>query len=161
MAQRDDTRERTPVDPVVVPRWVQMVLLPLVLLGAYGLLRAAGPIALLLLVSSLIALLLNPFVSLLRRARFPRGIAVATVALSVIMVVTGIGVLVANPIADQVSALQRNVPDLVRNANAELDDFQAWLDRKEIDVQVKEPGQSALGFSGRAVRARAVVSFLA
>ncbi|HEX8105275.1 MAG TPA: AI-2E family transporter [Solirubrobacteraceae bacterium] len=138
-----------PVAPVVVPRWVQLVLLPLAILGAYGLIRAAGPIALLFIVSSLIALLLNPFVTLLRRARFPRGLAVLTVVLSLLLVVGGIGTLLANPIADQVSALQRNVPELVRNANSELADLQDWLDKKGVDIQVKEPGESALQTLGQ------------
>ena len=61
-----------------------------------------------------------------------------------ILVVVGIGFLLANPVADQVSAFQRNVPGIVDDANASLADFQAWLDRNGIDVQVKEEGQTAL-----------------
>ena len=139
-----------PQAPVVVPRWVQLVLLPLAIVGSYALLRASGPIALLFIVASLIALLLNPFVGVLQHgAHFPRGLAVMTVVLSLLLVVAGIGTLLANPIADQVSSLQRNVPELVDNANAELADLQEWLDRKGIDVQVKEPGQSALQTVGK------------
>src|SRR5687767_5677325 len=51
-----------PVPPVVVPRWIQAVVLPLAILGAYLLLRAAGPVALIFIVAALVALLLNPFV---------------------------------------------------------------------------------------------------
>src|SRR5919109_2853570 len=61
---------------VVVPRWVQLVMLPLAVLGAWALLRAAGAVLLLFLIAGILALLLNPFVGLLRRARFPRGLAV-------------------------------------------------------------------------------------
>src|SRR5690349_6436733 len=71
--------EATPVRPVVVPRWIQLVVLPLVILGAWALLRAAGPITLLFVVAGLIALLLNPFVALLQRRRVPRGLAVLIV----------------------------------------------------------------------------------
>src|SRR4051794_16000847 len=63
------------VAPVVVPRWIQLVVLPLALLGAWAVARAAGPVLLLFIIASLIALLLNPFVELLRRAHFPRGAA--------------------------------------------------------------------------------------
>src|SRR5687768_7495847 len=56
----------SPAPPVVVPRWIQLVVLPLAILGAWALVRAAGPITLLFVVAALIALLLNPFVSLLR-----------------------------------------------------------------------------------------------
>src|SRR3954453_20145438 len=62
------------VAPVVLPRWVQLVLLPLAILGAVALMRAAGPVLLVFIVAGLIALLLNPFVSLLRRLGFPRGL---------------------------------------------------------------------------------------
>ena len=136
------------VEPVVLPRWVQLVLLPLAILGVVAILRAAGPIVLLFIVAGLIALLLNPFVALLRRARFPRGLAVLTVMACVLLVVTAIGFLLSNPVADQVSAFQRNVPGIVDDANASMADFQDWLDRNGVDVQVKEEGQTALATLG-------------
>src|ERR671922_137942 len=43
---------------VVVPRWVQLVMLPLAVLGAWALLRAAGAVVLLFVVAALVALLL-------------------------------------------------------------------------------------------------------
>src|SRR5207302_11046736 len=63
----------TAVPPVVVPRWIQLVLLPLALLGLWALVRAAGPIVLILIVASVIALILNPLVKVLERRRLPRG----------------------------------------------------------------------------------------
>ena len=132
------------VGPVVLPRWVQLVLLPLAILGVVAIMRAAGPVLLLFIVAGLIALLLNPFVTVLRRLRFPRGLAVLAVMLCVVLFVVGIGFLLANPVADQVSAFQRNVPGIVDDANESLADFQAWLDRNGIDVQVKEEGSTAL-----------------
>jgi len=137
------------VEPVLLPRWVQLVLLPLAILGVVAVFRAAGAIVLLFIVAGLIALLLNPFVSILRRARFPRGVAVMTVMATVVLVVVGIGFLLANPVADQVSAFQRNVPGIVDDANASLADFQDWLDRNGIDVRVKEEGSTALQTLGR------------
>lgn len=138
-----DTPPPARMEPVLLPRWVQLVLLPLALLGAVAILRAAGPIVLLFIVAGLIALLLNPFVSLLRRARFPRGLAVLTVMVCVVLVVTAIGFLLSNPISDQVSAFQRNVPGIVDDANASLADFQTWLDRNGVEVRVQEEGQTA------------------
>ena len=144
-----DTPPPARVEPVLLPRWVQLVLLPLAILGVVAILRAAGAIVLLFIVAGLIALLLNPFVALLRRARFPRGVAVMTVMATVVLVVVGIGFLLANPVADQVSAFQRNVPGIVDDANASLADFQDWLDRNGIDVRVKEEGSTALQTLGR------------
>src|SRR4051812_30479338 len=137
------------VAPVVLPRWVQLVLLPLAILGVVAIMRAAGAVLLLFIVAGLIALLLNPFVRLLRRARFPRGLAVLAVMGCGIAFVVGIGVLLANPVADQVSSFQRTVPGIVDDANATLADFQDWLDRNGIDVQVKDEGQTALQTLGK------------
>src|SRR5918998_5622579 len=134
---------------VIVPRWVQLVMLPLAVLGAWALLRAAGPVVLLFLIAAILALLLNPFVSLLRRAGFPRGAAVLVVMLGVVCVLAGLGVLIANPVADQVSAFRSNVPDIIDDANASLDDLQAWLDDNGVGLQVTEEGQSALGTLGQ------------
>jgi putative heme transporter len=134
---------------LVVPRWVQLVSLPLAVVGLYVVLRAAGPVLLLFIIGALIALLLNPLVMVLRRARVPRGLAVLIVMLSMVCLVTGIGVLLANPLADQVSAFRDNVPELVDDANATLADVQSWLDRNGIDVQIADEGQSALGSLGR------------
>jgi predicted PurR-regulated permease PerM len=138
------------VAPVVVPRWVQLVLLPLAILGVVAIARAAGAVLLLFIVAGLIALLLNPFVALLRRRLgFPRGVAVLCVMTCVVAFVVGIGVLLANPVADQVSSFQRNVPGIVDDANATLADFQSWLDRNGIDIQVKGEGQTALQTLGK------------
>jgi predicted PurR-regulated permease PerM len=133
---------------VVVPRWIQLVLLPLAILGAWALVRASGSVALIFIIAGLIALLLNPFVSMLRRARFPRGLAVLTVYIGLLVCMGGLGVLLANPVADQVSAFRDNVPDIIDDANHSLDDVQRWLDDNGIDLQVKEPGQSALSTIG-------------
>jgi predicted PurR-regulated permease PerM len=129
---------------LAVPRWVQLVMLPLAVLGAWALVRAAGPVVLLFTIAGLVALLLNPFVALLRRRGLPRGLSVLIVMLCVVAVLIGVGILLSNPVSDQVSAFRSNVPDLVDDANASLDDLQAWLDRNGIDVQIAEEGEPAL-----------------
>ena len=59
-----------------------------------------------------------------------------------------LGVLLADPVANQVSAFRDNVPKIVDDANASLADFQDWLDRNGIDLQVSEPGQTAVDSLG-------------
>src|SRR3954451_2449328 len=98
------------VSPVVVPRWVELVLLPLAIVGAYGLLRAAGPVLLLFVIAGLAALLLNPIVAFVQRARIPRGAAVGIVIVTLLAGLVGLGFLLANPIADQVQNFQHAVP---------------------------------------------------
>jgi predicted PurR-regulated permease PerM len=136
--------------PVVVPRWIQLVVLPLGLLALYALARAAQTVVLVFLVATVIALILNPLVKRLQRAfgkralRLPRGSAVAGVYAGFAVVLVAAAVLLANPVTDQVQSLQKDVPGLVDSANASLDDLQDWLDDRGIDVQVKEQGESAL-----------------
>ena len=134
---------------VAVPRWVQLVMLPLAVLGAVAVLEAAGRVLLLFIIAAIVALLLNPFVGLLRRAGFPRGLAVLVVMLCVVAIVTAIGFLLANPVADQVDAFRDNVPEIVDDANASLADVQQWLDDNGVNVQIADEGQTALGTLGQ------------
>src|ERR1700742_1863421 len=91
------------VPPVVIPRWVQLVLLPLGLLGLWALARAAGTVFLVLVVASVVALILNPVVRMLERIKVPRGLAIAAVYLSWVAVIVGIGVALSEPVSNQVS----------------------------------------------------------
>jgi putative heme transporter len=134
---------------VPVPRWVQLVALPLAVLFIWTILRAAGPVLLLFIIGALVALLLNPFVMVLRRAGVPRGIAVLIVMLAVISVLVVIGFALSNPIADQVSTFRDNVPQYIDDANTTLADVQEWLDDNGIDIQIADEGQTALGTLGR------------
>jgi predicted PurR-regulated permease PerM len=142
-APPDPAARPEPVPPVVVPRWIQAVVLPLAIVGGFLLLKAAGPVTLIFIVAGLIALLLNPFVAMLQRARFPRGVAVLCVYLTLIVVVGGIGALLANPVGDQVSRFSDTVPGIVDDANAELADLQQWVDEQGIDVEVARQGETA------------------
>ncbi|HWT23877.1 MAG TPA: AI-2E family transporter, partial [Solirubrobacteraceae bacterium] len=142
-----------PAEPVVVPRWIQLVVLPLAILGAWALVRSAGPITLLFVVAALIALLLNPFVALLQRRRVPRGLAVLLVYLVLIVGLVGLGIVLAGPIGDQASSFGRSVPGIVDDANAELASLQRWLDERGVDVEVQAQGRTALATLGERVSA--------
>ncbi|MEP6952957.1 MAG: AI-2E family transporter [Solirubrobacteraceae bacterium] len=131
-------------NPAVIPRWVQLVALPLVVLGLYVVLRASGPVVLLFITAAVIALILTPVVGLLHRAHLPRGLAIAAVYLGFIGVLGLAGFLLSSPISDQVSTLQKDVPSIVDSANQRLADVQDYFDRKGINVEIKKQGQSAL-----------------
>jgi predicted PurR-regulated permease PerM len=134
---------------IPVPRWVQLVMLPLAVLGLWAVLDAAGAVLLLFIIGAIVALLLNPFVGILRRLHVPRGIAVLIVMGALVAVVASIGFLLANPIADQVTTFRDNVPDYIDDANTTLADVQEWLDENGINVQIAEEGQTALGTLGQ------------
>jgi predicted PurR-regulated permease PerM len=133
-----------PVPPVVVPRWIQLVALPLALLALWALARAAGTVLLILLAASTVALILNPLVKMLVRRGLPRGLAIFVLYLGVFAFVGGLGVVLANPVSTQVSRLERDVPQYVTQANHSLASLQRWLDARGIHVQIQRQGQTAL-----------------
>ncbi len=128
----------------VVPRWVQLVLLPLILLGLWALARAAGPVLLILVSASLIAAILNPLVKTIERRWIPHGVAILLVYLGGLAALGGLGVLLSNPISTQIGHFQKNVPQIVRSANRDLRNVQNWLDSHGVKVQIEKQGQTAL-----------------
>jgi predicted PurR-regulated permease PerM len=133
-----------PLPPVVVPRWIQLVVLPLALLALWALARAAGTVVLILLAASTIALILNPPVRMLANRGLPRGLAILAVFLIGVAFIGGVGVLLANPISAQISHLNADIPHFINQANRTLASLQRWLDRRGIHVQIQQQGQTAL-----------------
>jgi predicted PurR-regulated permease PerM len=138
--------EPRPEEPprVVVPRWVQLVLLPLALLALWALARAAGKVLVIFVVAAVIALILNPAVAFLQRGRLPRGLAVLTVYLAFFLTLAGIGFLLANPISHQVQSFTHNLPTLVSEANESLANFEHWLHRRGVHFKFIKQGKTAL-----------------
>src|SRR5205807_1857740 len=147
--------------PVVVPRWVQLVLLPIALLALWALARAAGPVLLILVAASTVALILNPLVKILERRRLSRGLAILVVYVSGFSALAGVGVLLSSPISTQVSHLARDVPRFIHTANHDLTNLQNWLNSQGIHVQIQKQGQTALGTLEKNVLKRSsdIVSF--
>jgi len=132
------------VAPVVVPRWVQLVLLPLCIIAAYIVARAAGTVLIIFVVAAVIALILNPIVSFVQRGSLPRTAAVVAVYLAFFTILVGVGFLLAGPVAEQARSFQRDVPNLIDQANGSLHDAQVFFDDKGIDVQIERQGETAL-----------------
>jgi predicted PurR-regulated permease PerM len=149
-----------PVQRVVIRRWVQLVLLPLALLGLWALARAAGTIFLVIVIACLVALILAPPVRMLERV-MPRGLAILAVYLGLLAVVVGIGFLLASPISNQIDHFERHLPALIRDANRDLTNLQTFLNQHGIKVHLKKQGQSALQTLQKDVlkRSGAIVSF--
>jgi len=142
-AETPSTRPNS-VPPVVVPKWVQLVLLPLSLLGLWALARAAGPVVLILIAASTGALILNPMVKVLERSGVRRGLAILLVYLGLVAFLGGLGVLLANPVSTQVNRFAAAVPGFIKRANHDLANFQHFLNRNGIHVQIQRQGQTAL-----------------
>jgi predicted PurR-regulated permease PerM len=129
--------------PVIIPRWVQLVLLPIALLGLWALARAAGTVLLVLIVAGVVALILARPVRFLSN-KMPRGLAILLVYVGCFAVVALIGYLLVNPITSQVSHFERNFPSIVDSANHQLANVQDWLNRHGINIHIKQQGQTAL-----------------
>jgi putative heme transporter len=129
----------------VVPRWVQLVVLPLAIVAAWLLARAAGKVLLLFIVASIIGLILNPVVEALQRhVRMPRGLGVLTVYLGFFLTLAGIGLLLANPVSNQVDAFAHHVPKLAREAEHALAGIQKTLNGAGLHVKLIGQGKTAL-----------------
>jgi predicted PurR-regulated permease PerM len=132
------------VEPVVVPRWMQVIAVAGALWVLVSLARGAGTVLLIFVVAGVVALIVNPAVSLLQRARLPRGVAIVVVFMAFLAVIATVVGLLVRPVSTQVTALQRDLPELIESANRSLARLQVWLDGHGIGVQVKRPGQTAL-----------------
>jgi predicted PurR-regulated permease PerM len=148
MAEPDDIPPAAPPPPpgapVVVPRWVQLVTLPLGVLALYAVAQAAGIVLLLFIVAGVIALILNPVVEFVQRAHLPRTLAVIAVYLAFFTMLPAFGFLLAGPIGDQATSFANDVPGLIDDTSATLDDVQGFFDDKGINVQIKGQTDSAL-----------------
>lgn len=149
--ERELTHEEASAPPaapapprVLVPRWVQLVTLPLALLALWALARAAGKVLIVFIVAGLIALMLNPAVAFLQRSRLPRGLAVLAVYLAFFLTLAALGFLLANPIFHQVQSFAHNLPALVHEANELLEEVQHWLNQHGVHVKFGKQGKTAL-----------------
>ena len=154
MSEPTDTEDQPPeppatarqaVAPVVVPRWIQLVTVPLAALALYAVAKAAGIVLLLFITAAIIALILAPLVSIVQRARVPRGLAIFVVLAGFLLTLAAAGAVLANPIAEQFSAFRADVPSIVDSANGTLADVQEEFDRRGIDIEIKRQGETALG----------------
>ena len=132
-------------EPVVVPRWIQLVALPLLLLLGFAVIKAAGPVVLLFVTAAVIALILNPLVAGLQRAppAARRGDRRAsTWASSPRWSRPACCWPTRSPTRSRRCATtSRRSSD---SANERLADVQDYFDRKGINVEIKKQGQTAL-----------------
>ncbi|HEY2309647.1 MAG TPA: AI-2E family transporter [Gaiellaceae bacterium] len=149
--------ERTPPPAPVtieVPRWTQLVLLPLTLLLIWAVAGAVRHVLFLFIVALLIALLLNPLVRGLGRARIPRGPAVAFVYLAFAAIVALAILALATVVVQQTRSASHRVDNYFTadsghppqtGAEQDLARFQGWLDRHHLSsVHVEHQGRKFL-----------------
>jgi putative heme transporter len=139
---------------MVVPRWIQLVGLPLLLVGLWVVAGAVRHVVFLFLVSALIALLLNPLVRGLGRVWIPRGFAVAIVYLTFAAVVALVGIALATVVVNQTKSASDRVDTYFTvdrgqpprtDAERDVDRLQSWLDTHGLErVQIRKQGHDFL-----------------
>jgi predicted PurR-regulated permease PerM len=132
---------------IEIPRWIQLVGLPLLLVLLWIVAGAVRHVVFLFLVALLIALLLNQVVRAVQRVRVPRGFAVAIVylvfTLALIAAIGAIGTVVVNETKTAAERLDSYFTDVNGrtgqvDADRDVDRLQHWLDTHRlggIDIQ--------------------------
>ena len=143
---------------IEIPRWAQLVLLPLVLLLLWTVAGTVRHVLFLFLVALLIALLLNPLVRGLGRAKIPRGPAVGLVYLAFAAVVALAILALATVVVQQTRSAAHRVDHYFTTesghpsrtgAEHDLARFQLWLDHHHLSgVHVQRQGEKFLNQVG-------------
>lgn len=143
---------------IEIPRWVQLVGLPLLLLLAWAVAGAVRHVVFVFLVALLIALLLNPLVRAFERVWFPRGLAVAIVYLTFAAVLALAILALGTVVVQQTRHASNRVDDYFTvhsgrlhetGAAQDLRHFQRWLDTHHLKrVRVEKQGQKFLDSVG-------------
>jgi predicted PurR-regulated permease PerM len=136
-----------------IPRWVQLVGLPLAIIGAWQLVSAVDHAVFVFIVAALIAILLNPMVRAFCSLRIPRPVAVFLVYGLFAVALSGIAVVAATVLTDQVRASASVVQDEfepgpgtnITPADEKVDRIQSWLDDHGLSsVDVRKLGDDAI-----------------
>jgi predicted PurR-regulated permease PerM len=139
-----------PGPTIQIPRWIQLVGLPVLAVLAYLLASTLGHALFLFLTASVIAFLLNPLVRLLEGVRVPRGLGVAIVYLTFAAAVVVIVVALATVVVDQTRSAAERIDDYVTEedgrtgltgAERDLDRLEGWLRDRGIDVELDRPSE--------------------
>jgi predicted PurR-regulated permease PerM len=135
---------------IEVPRWIQLVGLPLVALLAWVLLNRAGQVVFLFLVAALVALLLDPLVRALQRVRVPRGGAVGLVYLALAAALAIIVFGIATVVVSQTTRAANRFNDYFTHghgkagqtsADRDVDRLQHWLNTHHLrSIKVQKRG---------------------
>jgi predicted PurR-regulated permease PerM len=139
---------------IEIPRWIQLVGLPLLLVLAWVIAGAVRHAIFLFMVAALIALLLNPIVRAFGKVWVPRGIAVAFVYLTFAAAVAVVILALATVVVKQTRSATHRVDAYFTTesgrppqtgAQRDLDRFQHWLNTHHLQrINVDKQGREFL-----------------
>jgi predicted PurR-regulated permease PerM len=125
---------------IEIPRWIQLVGLPILLLLLWVVAGAVRHVVFLFLVAFLVALLLSPLVRLVQRVRLPRGFAVALVYLVfAVLLIAAIGALGTVLVSETKTAAKR-VDSYFTDVNGQTSQVAADRDVDRLQVWLNDHG---------------------
>jgi predicted PurR-regulated permease PerM len=137
---------------IVVPRWIQLVGLPLLLVLAWLVASAAAHVIFLFLIAGLVALLLDPIVRALQRMRLPRGLSVALVYLTFLAALVLIIAAIATAVVGQTKTAANRFNDYFTHrhgstgqtsADRDVDRLQVWLNTHHLrSIKIRKSGHN-------------------
>ena len=135
---------------IQIPRWIQLVGLPILALIALLIVGKVFHAVFLFLVAALIALLLNPLVRSLERLRIPRGFSIAIVYLSFAAALVAVVIAVSVIVIDRTQSAGNRIDNYLTTESGrpqqtgferDVDRLQVWLDTHHLErVDVKKQG---------------------
>ena len=136
---------------ILIPRWIQLVGLPVLALIAILLLGKVFHVVFLFLVAGLIALLLDPLVRALEHLRIPRGFSIAIVYLSFAAALVVVAIAIGVIVSDQTQSAANRIDAYLTSEDGQssqtgfeqdVDRFQIWLDTHHLErVDIRKQGQ--------------------
>jgi predicted PurR-regulated permease PerM len=132
---------------IEVPRWIQLVGLPVLVVLAFLLAGTLGHVLFLFLTASVIAFMLNPLVRDVTRLKVPRALSVTFVYALFAATVTALLIAIGVVAFDQARNAGERIDDYVSSegeggqtsAERDIDGLQAWLDDHGLErIRVRE-----------------------
>ena len=144
-----------PGPTIQVPRWIQLVVLPVLLLVVFLLARTLGHVLFLFLTASVIAFTLNPLVRDLTRLKVPRAPAVLIVYTIFAAVVSALLIAIGSVAFDQSRNAADRIDEYVTEEQAstgqtaaeeDIDRLQLWLDDHGLErVRIRKQVNDWIG----------------
>jgi predicted PurR-regulated permease PerM len=122
---------------ITIPRWAQFLLIPVAIFLALYFGRAASHAVFVFLISTIVALFLNPVVLAMGRIKCPRWLAVPLVYLVFIAVVVVLFVFFGPTLIRQFQRLFEAIPGWLDSLNNLLADLEGWLATHNLDVNLR------------------------
>ena len=136
-----------PGPTIQIPRWIQLVGLPVLLVLAFLLAGTLGHVLFLFLTAAVIAFMLNPLVRDLTRLKLPRALSVTVVYVIFAATVAALLIAIGAIAFDQARNAGQRLDDYVTTedpvsgqtaAELDIDGLQAWLDDHGLErIQIR------------------------